>query len=194
MASPRAPRGPVFFANPEEFRAWLEKHGARESELLVGFHKVATGKPSLTWPQSVDEALCFGWIDGVRKRIDDGAYQIRFTPRKAKSTWSAVNVSRVEALVAEGRMRPAGLEAFARRLQANSGIYSYEQAAPLALTPDEVKAFRRDKAAWAYFEAVAPSYRKAVTHWVASAKKEETRARRLAKLIESCAAGVRLLA
>jgi uncharacterized protein YdeI (YjbR/CyaY-like superfamily) len=194
MASPRAPRGPAFFANPEEFRAWLEKHGARESELLVGFHKVATGKPSLTWPQSVDEALCFGWIDGVRKRIDDGAYQIRFTPRKAKSTWSAVNVSRVEALVAEGRMRPAGLEAFARRLQANSGIYSYEQAAPLALTPDEVKAFRRDKAAWAYFEAVAPSYRKAVTHWVASAKKEETRARRLAKLIESCAAGVRLLA
>jgi uncharacterized protein YdeI (YjbR/CyaY-like superfamily) len=194
MASPRAPRGPVFFGNPEEFRAWLEKHGAKEGELLVGFHKVGTGKPSLTWPQSVDEALCFGWIDGVRKRIDDGAYQIRFTPRKAKSTWSAVNVRRVEALVAEGRMRPAGLEAFARRLEANSGIYSYEQAAPLALTPDEVKAFRRNKAAWAYFEAVAPSYRKAVTHWIASAKKEETRARRLAKLIESCAAGVRLLA
>jgi uncharacterized protein YdeI (YjbR/CyaY-like superfamily) len=184
----------VFFGNPEEFRAWLEKHGAKEGELLVGFHKVGTGKPSLTWPQSVDEALCFGWIDGVRKRIDDGAYQIRFTPRKAKSTWSAVNVRRVEALVAEGRMRPAGLEAFARRLEANSGIYSYEQAALLALTPDEVKAFRRNKAAWAYFDAVAPSYRKAVTHWIASAKKEETRARRLAKLIESCAAGVRLLA
>ena len=192
MASPRAPRDPVFFGNLEEFRAWLEKHGAKESELLVGFHKVATGKPTLTWPQSVDEALCFGWIDGVRKRIDDGAYQIRFTPRKAKSTWSAVNVSRVEALVAEGRMRPAGLEAFARRLEANSGIYSYEQAAPLALTPNEVKAFRRNKAAWAYFEAVAPSYRKTVTHWITRAKKAETRARRLAKLIESCAAGVRL--
>jgi uncharacterized protein YdeI (YjbR/CyaY-like superfamily) len=192
MASRRAPRGPVFFRSAEEFRAWLGKHGAAASELLVGFHKVATGKPSLTWPQSVDEALCFGWIDGVRKRIDDGAYQIRFTPRQANSTWSAVNVRRVEALIAEGRMRPGGLEAFERRLEANSGIYSYEQAAPLALAPDEVKAFRRNKAAWKYFEAVAPSYRKAVTHWIASAKKEETRARRLAKLIESCAAGVRL--
>ena len=194
MPSPTARAGPVFFRSAEEFRAWLGKHGATASELLVGFHKVATGKPSLNWPQSVDEALCFGWIDGVRKRIDDGAYQIRFTPRKAKSTWSAVNVRRVEALIAEGRMQPAGLAAFERRLEANSGIYSYEQAAPLALTPDEVKAFRRNKAAWRYFETVAPSYRKAVTHWIASAKKEETRARRLAKLIESCAAGVRLLA
>ena len=193
MPSPKATGRPVFFRNAEEFRAWLEKHGARAGELLVGFHKVGTGKPSLTWPQSVDEALCFGWIDGVRKRIDDGAYQIRFTPRKAKSTWSAVNVGRVAALVAEGRMRPSGLEAFARRLEANSGIYSYEQAAPLALTADEVKAFRHDKAAWEYFETVAPGYRKAVIHWIASAKKEETRARRLAKLIESCAAGVRLL-
>lgn len=192
MPGPKETGGPAFFRNAEEFRAWLGKHGATASELLVGFHKVATGKPSLTWPQSVDEALCFGWIDGVRKRIDDGAYQIRFTPRKAKSTWSAVNVRRVEALVAEGRMQPAGLDAFDRRLEANSGIYSYEQSTPLALAPNEVKAFRRNKAAWAYFEAVAPSYRKAVTHWIASAKKEETRARRLAKLIESCAAGVRL--
>ena len=192
MPRPKATGGPVFFRNPEEFRAWLEKHGATVGELLVGFHKVATGKPSLTWPQSVDEALCFGWIDGVRKRIDDGAYQIRFTPRKAKSTWSAVNVRRVETLIAEGRMMPAGLDAFERRLEGNSGIYSYEQATPLALAPDEVKAFRRNKVAWEYFETVAPSYRKAVTHWIASAKKEETRARRLAKLIESCAAGVRL--
>lgn len=194
MPRPKATGGPVFFRNPVEFRAWLEKHGATVGELLVGFHKVGTGKPSLTWPQSVDEALCFGWIDGIRKRIDDGAYQIRFTPRKAKSTWSAVNVRRVETLIAEGRMMPAGLDAFERRLEGNSGIYSYEQATPLALTPDEVKAFRRNKAAWEYFETVAPSYRKAVTHWIASAKREETRARRLAKLIESCAAGVRLLA
>ena len=192
MPGAKATGGPVFFRNAGEFRDWIEKHGATASELFVGFHKVGTGKPSLTWPQSVDEALCFGWIDGVRKRIDDGAYQIRFTPRKAKSTWSAVNVRRVESLIAEGRMMPAGLDAFERRLEGNSGIYSYEQATPLALTPDEVKAFRRNKAAWEYFETVAPSYRKAVTHWIASAKREETRARRLAKLIESCAAGVRL--
>jgi uncharacterized protein YdeI (YjbR/CyaY-like superfamily) len=192
MPRPKATGGPVFFRSAGDFRAWLEEHGATVGELLVGFHKVGTGKPSLTWPQSVDEALCFGWIDGVRKRIDDGAYQIRFTPRKAKSTWSAINVRRVETLIAEGRMMPAGLDAFERRLESNSGIYSYEQATPLALTPDEVKAFRRNKGAWEYFETVAPSYRKAVTHWIASAKREETRARRLAKLIESCAAGVRL--
>ena len=189
---PPRPGDIIYFDSPAAFRRWLARRHATATEVQVGFWKKGSGQPSLTWPESVDEALCFGWIDGVRKRIDDGAYQIRFTPRKAKSTWSAVNVSRVEALVAEGRMRPAGLEAFARRLEANSGIYSYEQAAPLALTPNEVKAFRRNKAAWAYFEAVAPSYRKTVTHWITRAKKAETRARRLAKLIESCAAGVRL--
>lgn len=188
------PNDVTHFSTPADFRAWLARHGSTRDELWVGYWKKGTGHSSVTWEETVDEALCFGWIDGIRKRIDDGAYQIRFTPRKAKSTWSAVNVRRVETLIAEGRMMPAGLDAFERRLEGNSGIYSYEQATPLALTPDEVKAFRRNKAAWEYFETVAPSYRKAVTHWIASAKREETRARRLAKLIESCAAGVRLLA
>jgi len=159
----------------------------------VGFYKVGSGKPSLTWPESVDEALCVGWIDGIRKRIDDSAYQIRFTPRKPGSIWSTVNIKRVEALVAEGRMQPAGLEAYERRTERKSSVYSYEQEGSLNLTPTELRLFKKNKGAWAYFERAAPSYRRTMLYWIASAKQAATRARRLAKLVESCAEGLRLL-
>jgi len=183
---------PIFFAGPAAFRRWLERHAANASELIVGFWKVGTGKPSLTWSESVDEALCFGWIDGVRRRIDDHAYQIRFTPRKPTSTWSAINIAKVKTLVAEGRMRPAGLEAFARQTDHKSSIYAYEQRATAALTDDEVRAFKRHHTAWRHFEASPPSYRKTILYWIASAKQPATRARRLAQLIDACAEGRRL--
>lgn len=187
------PLKPVFFESAAAFRAWLEAHGERERELLVGFHKVATGRPSLTWPQSVDEALCFGWIDGVRKRIDDGAYTIRFTPRRPGSIWSAVNVARVAALAGEGRMRPAGLAAFERRIERRTGVYAYEQRDAAALSPSQARRFRQARAAWRWFEAAAPSYRQRMLYWVVSAKKPETRERRLAQLIAACAEGREIL-
>jgi uncharacterized protein YdeI (YjbR/CyaY-like superfamily) len=183
---------PVFFENAGAFRNWLERHAARESELWVGFYKVGSGKPSLTWPESVDEALCFGWIDSVRRRIDESAYQIRFTPRKKDSIWSAINLAKVETLSAQGRMRPAGLEAFARRTGAKSVVYSYEQPAPRALTVDELRQFKRNKPAWRYFASCPPGYRKVITHWVTSPKQAATRARRLAQLMVACAAGQRV--
>lgn len=180
---------PHFFATPSEFGAWLEAHHESVSELLVGFHKTKTGKPSLTWPQSVDEALCHGWIDGVRTSLGETSYTIRFTPRKPTSHWSAVNLARVKALIAERRMRPAGLRAYERRVEGTSGRYSYEQRHSAVLPPAALAFLRAHRAAWAYFEAQAPSYRTAATHWVVSAKKEETRERRLGVLVESCAAG-----
>lgn len=186
MATPR------FFETARGFRDWLEAHASRERELLVGFHKVGTGRPSMSWPESVDEALCFGWIDGVRRRIDDHTYSIRFTPRKATSTWSAVNIARFEQLRAQGRMRPEGEAAFARRTEARSEVYAYEQASTAELTPAELKAFRRNRSAWRFFEATPPGYRKVILHWVTTAKRPETRSTRLAKLIEACAAGQRL--
>lgn len=193
---PRATKAPaaapVFFATPAAFRAWLRRHGATAAELVVGFHKLASGRPSLTWPQSVDEALCEGWIDGVRKRIDDTSYQIRFTPRKASSHWSAVNIERVRVLTAEGRMRPAGLAAFARRTKEKSRRASYEQQAPVALTPAEEKCFRAHRAAWAFFEKQPAGYRKQMVWWIVTAKKPETRERRLAVLIEASAQSKRL--
>jgi uncharacterized protein YdeI (YjbR/CyaY-like superfamily) len=152
-----------------------------------------SGKPSLTWPESVDEALCVGWIDGVRKRIDDDAYQIRFAPRKEKSVWSSVNVKQADALIAEGRMKPSGLEAYRRRTERESRVYSYEQKDAPGLRPAEIAAFKRNKAAWASLKKTPPGYRRTMTHWVTSAKQQVTRARRLAKFIESCAAGVRFL-
>jgi len=182
----------VFFATPAAFRAWLEKHAATASELLVGFHKVGSGQASMSWPESVNEALCFGWIDGRRKRIDDTAYSIRFTPRKAGSTWSTVNIAKMAQLRASGSMLPAGARAFALRTEAKSGIYSHEQAQAAELADEELHAFRRDAAAWAYFEALPPGYRKTVLHWIATAKKPETRAARLARLVAACAAGKRL--
>jgi len=183
---------PVFFADAAAFRLWLEAQADSASELLVGFHKVDSGRPSMTWPESVDEALCFGWIDGVRRRIDESSYSIRFTPRKANSIWSAVNIAKVEALRAQHRMRPAGEAAFARRSAARSAVYSFEQATVAELSAEERLAFQRDIAAWTYFESAPLGYRKTVLHWVTTAKKATTRAERLARLIEACVEGRRL--
>ena len=180
---------PIFFATADDFRAWLEEHHASERELLVGFHKTGSGRPSMTWPESVDQALCFGWIDGVRRRIDDASYSIRFTPRKPRSTWSAVNVKRAAELIELGLMHPAGLAAFERRGDDRTAIYAYEQRKAAELEPAMEEQFRADEGAWAWFQAQAPSYRRAATHWVTSAKKPETRARRLRQLIADSKAG-----
>jgi uncharacterized protein YdeI (YjbR/CyaY-like superfamily) len=179
---------PTYFASPDEFRAWLDAHHATEREILVGYHKVGTARPSMTWAQSVDQALCYGWIDGVRRRVDDERYTIRFTPRKPRSIWSDVNVRRVGELTEMGLMQPAGLAAFAAREAARSGVYSFEQA-EVAFTPEMEARFREDAAAWAYFQAQAPSYRRAATWWVIQAKRPETRERRLTTLIADSAAG-----
>jgi uncharacterized protein YdeI (YjbR/CyaY-like superfamily) len=180
---------PTFFDSPSAFRAWLEAHHATKTELLVGFHKRATGRPSLKWAESVDEALAFGWIDGVRKSLGEEAYTIRFTPRKATSTWSLVNVRRVEALTKLGRMQPAGLRAFAARSAARTGIYSFERREEAKLAPAEAKALRANEKAARFFAAQPPSYQRAALHWVVTAKRPETRARRLAALIDDSAAG-----
>jgi uncharacterized protein YdeI (YjbR/CyaY-like superfamily) len=180
---------PRFFATPGEWRAWLERHHARAPELWVGFHQKDSGRPSMTWPESVDHALCFGWIDGVRKRVDETSYVIRFTPRRKGSTWSSVNIARVEELSGVGLMQAAGLAAFERRSESRSGIYAYEQRKKARLPDPMERQFRRSRKAWAYFQAQPAGYRHAATWWVVSAKKEETRARRLATLIEDSAAG-----
>lgn len=185
------PTEPVYFASPQALRDWFAAHAASAKELLVGFHKIPTGRAGLTWPQSVDEALCVGWIDGVRRRIDESRYQIRFTPRSPRSTWSAVNIERVRVLSLEGRMQPAGLAAFA--LCKGPKPRAFTKETPLAeLSPAELKCFRRARAAWAFFEAQAPSYRRKLLWWVTSAKQEATRERRLAALIEASAGGRRL--
>jgi uncharacterized protein YdeI (YjbR/CyaY-like superfamily) len=185
-------KGPAFFATPAKFRAWLAKNHAQATELLVGFYKRDSGKPSITWPESVDEALCFGWIDGVRRSIDAESYSIRFSPRKATSVWSAVNIKRVAVLTEEGRMTSAGLAAFEKRRENRSGVYAYEQRS--AELPEEyAKALAKNAAARKFFEAQPPSYRKTMMWWIVSAKREETRQTRLAKLIAECAAGRRML-
>lgn len=186
MASPR------FFQTAAAFRAWLEANASTANELLVGYHKVATGRASMTWPESVDEALCFGWIDGVRKRIDDDTYSIRFSPRKPTSIWSAVNIGKFEQLRAQGRMTPAGEKAFANRTEAKSVVYAYEQASTAELSPDETRTFQRNKVAWRFFEGTPPSYKKVILHWVTTARRAETRAARLSRLVEACAEGRRL--
>ena len=183
---------PTFFATPVAFHAWLKQHAAHATELIVGFHKIGCSKISITWQESVDEALCVGWIDGVRKRIDDSTYQIRFTPRKATSTWSAVNIERVADLASQGRMQPAGLAAFARRSEAKSRTYSYEQRSDAALPPADEARFRKNKAAWAFFNAQPPGYRKLVVWRIVSAKQEATRQKRLLQLIEASQNGRRL--
>jgi uncharacterized protein YdeI (YjbR/CyaY-like superfamily) len=180
---------PTFFAAAAEFRAWLERHHDSVNELLVGFHKKGSGRPSISWPEAVDQALCFGWIDGVRRRIDDAAYTIRFTPRKPRSTWSAVNVKRMKELIEQGLVAPAGLAAFERRADDRTAIYAYEQRREAKLEPGQERRLRADQAAYAYFESQPPSYRRAAIHWVTSAKKPETRERRLTQLIECSAAG-----
>jgi uncharacterized protein YdeI (YjbR/CyaY-like superfamily) len=182
---------PRFFRTPSSFRTWLAKNHATSAELLVGFHKKGSGTPSMTWPESVDEALCFGWIDGVRKRIDDVSYTIRFSPRRKTSIWSAINIKRATELEAEGRMKPAGLAAFARRREYRSGIYSYEQR-PAELPDPYAKILKKDKAARTFLDAQPPSYRKLVSWWIVSAKQEDTRLKRLDRLIAASAAGKRL--
>jgi uncharacterized protein YdeI (YjbR/CyaY-like superfamily) len=180
---------PKFFATPAEFRSWLEKHHADTKELLVGYHKKGSGRPTITYLESVEEALCFGWIDGVQRSIDDVSYCIRFTPRRERSSWSAVNIQRVEQLKAAGRMHPSGLAAFDRRSKDRSGTYSYEQRDKARLEPAHERRFRANRKAWDFFTAQPAGYRTMAVWWVVSAKKEETRLRRLATLIEDSAHG-----
>jgi uncharacterized protein YdeI (YjbR/CyaY-like superfamily) len=182
---------PVFFDTPAAFRAWLEANAQHAPELLVGFHKVGSGRPCMTWSESVDQALCFGWIDGVRKRVDDHTYTIRFTPRRPTSIWSAVNIAKVEQLRKQGLMTPAGEAAFALRSEKRSGVYGHEREVPAELTPAELAQFKANKAAWAYFESCPPGYKRIALHVIKKAKKPETQAARLARLIEDCAAGRR---
>ncbi len=183
---------PRFFATPADLQSWFAQHASTESELLVGFYKTHSGQPSITWPESVDEALCVGWIDGIRRRIDDVSYSIRFTPRKPRSTWSAVNMKRVTQLTQAGRMQPAGLKAFEARSDKNSAIYAYEQDQPAQLTTAETQQFKADIKAWDWFQAAAPWYKKTALHWVVSAKKVETRQKRLATLINDSAHGINI--
>ena len=184
---------PTFFATPQAFRAWLEANHETATELSVGFRKRSTGLASITWPQAVDQALCFGWIDGVRRRIDEHTYSIRFTPRKPSSIWSAVNIAKVEQLQAAGRMTQAGLAAFAHRTVGKSAIYSHEQADAAQLPVPMLRAFQRNKTAWRFFnDSTPPSYRKQMLHWVTSAKRPETRAARFAQLLAACAAQERI--
>jgi len=183
---------PKFFRTPADFRTWLEKNHATATELWVGFYKKDSGKPNITWPESVDQALCFGWIDGIRKRVDEISYQIRFTPRRRGSIWSAINIKRAKELVRQKQMRPTGLKAFAARIENKSGIYSYEQRST-ELNQPYAKLLKKNKAAWNFFEQQAPFYRKMIGWWIISAKKEETRMARVAKLISESAKGKRLL-
>jgi uncharacterized protein YdeI (YjbR/CyaY-like superfamily) len=183
----------TFFRRPTDFRRWLEKNHATETELWVGFYRKSSGKPSITWPESVDEALCVGWIDGLRKSIDAESYMIRFSPRRRESIWSAINIRRCQELMAEGRVRPAGLKAFGARKENRIGIYSYEQLRAQLKEPYAEK-MRRNKSAWGFFQAQPPGYRKQMSWWILSAKKEETRLKRLAKLTASSQRGKRLLA
>ncbi len=180
-----------FFETPEKFRKWLEKNHRLEKELLVGFYKVGSGKPSMNWSQSVDQALCFGWIDGVRKSIDHESYSIRFTPRKSTSIWSAVNIKKMEELTKSGLMRPEGLKAFELRKPERSAIYSHEKELA-TLYPNYEKQFKANEKAWEFFNSQAPSYKKVMLHWITSAKQEKTRLSRLEKTIKESELGKRI--
>jgi uncharacterized protein YdeI (YjbR/CyaY-like superfamily) len=179
----------LFFATPEEFGAWLEEHHESESELLVGFYKKGSGKPSITWPQSVEQALRFGWIDGIRRSLGEESYTIRFTPRKPSSNWSKVNVATVERLKAEGSMAPAGLRAYEARREDRTGLYSFERRQAAELPPDFERRFQASRKAWEWFSSRPPGYRRTATHWVVSAKRDDTRRRRLETLIDCSAEG-----
>jgi len=184
------PRDVIFFANPDELRDWFDSHHQSADELWVGYHRKATGRPTVTWPEAVDEALCVGWIDGVRYRLDDERHAQRFTPRRKGSIWSAINTKRATELITEGRMRPAGVKAFEARSPEKTAIYSYEREAA-AFTEEQQARFEADGRAWAFFQAQAPSYRRSITHWVSSAKREETRQRRFERLLEDSRRGLR---
>lgn len=182
---------PTFFLTPADFRMWLKKNYNRERVLWVGYHKKSTGHPSVTWEETVDEALCFGWIDGIRRSLNDESYVIRFSPRKPKSVWSKRNIDRVEALMADGRMRMAGLDAYAHKdVHADSGYASGDLTEKL---PEEMATeFKKYAEAWAFYKSQPPGYRKQTTAWITSAKREETRQRRLAVLIDDSANGIRI--
>lgn len=179
---------PRFFKTPADFRRWLAKNHGTADELLVGFFKKSSGKASITWQESVDEALCAGWIDGVRRRIDDESYSIRFTPRRKRSIWSLINTKRVAVLTAEGRMLEAGLRAFAERDARKTGVYSFERETA-TFPPAHLKQFRANAKAWAYFDSQGAYYKRLAAYWVTSAKQEETRQRRFARLVELSARG-----
>jgi uncharacterized protein YdeI (YjbR/CyaY-like superfamily) len=174
---------PKFFSDQHKFRAWLQKYHGAKTELLVGFYKVNSGKASMTWSQSVDQAICFGWIDGVRRTIDDKSYSIRFTPRKQNSIWSAINIKKVADLTKAGSMTNAGKIAFARKKDHLTNLYSHEKE-PAILDSKYEKQFKKNKKAWSFFSTQAPSYKKVITHWIMSAKKEETQKQRLKKAID----------
>ena len=183
---------PTYFDSPAAFRRWLVAHHETAIELVVGLHKTHTGRPSLTWPEAVDEALCFGWIDGIRRRVDEERYTIRFTPRRLTSIWSLINIRRVQALTEKGRMRPAGLRAFEARRDDRSAVYSFEQRGTATFGAAESRRFRASPAAWKFFQAQPPGYRRIATFFVISAKRHETRARRLDRLIADSANGLRI--
>jgi uncharacterized protein YdeI (YjbR/CyaY-like superfamily) len=174
---------PIFFAKPAAFRAWLEKNHEVKREQWVGFHRKASGRPSITWPEAVDEALCFGWIDGLRKTIDAESYKIRFTPRGPTSNWSAINTCRMKELMRERRVRPAGIKVFQKRVPQRSGIYSYENRKSATLDDAALKLFRAESAGWEFFQRQPASYRQTAIWWVVSAKRPQTREDRLRKLI-----------
>ena len=182
---------PKFFPTPEDLRQWLAENHEKLDEQWIGFYKKSTGIPSITWPESVDQALCYGWIDGLRKSIDGKSYKIRFTPRRPKSTWSAVNIKRIAELKEMGLMQAPGLAAFERRTEKNSEIYSYERD-KMKLDPAYEAKIRENEKAWAFWQKLAPSYKKSTTHWVMSAKQEATRQRRLGILIQSSEEGLKI--
>lgn len=183
---------PIYFDSPAAFRRWLKTHHAKATEVLVGFWKKETGEPSLSWSESVDEALCFGWIDGVRRSVDSRRYTIRFTPRRPGSNWSAINVAKMARLEQEGRLHPAGRKAFEARTAQRTQVYSYEQRAEARLTAEQSKAFRANTKAWAWFQEQAASYRQSAVYWVSTAKQEATRERRFASLVRDSAKGLRV--
>ena len=190
MSPAPKPRDVIFFASPEELRTWFDEHHQAADELWVGYHRKATGRPTITWPEAVDEALCVGWIDGIRYRLDDTRHAQRFTPRRKGSIWSAINTKRAGELIAEGRMRPAGRTAFEVRSPEKTAVYSYERETA-SLSEEQQRRFEADRPAWEFFQAQAPSWRRAITHWVSSAKREETRERRFEQLVEDSRAGRR---
>lgn len=181
---------PIFFKDQAEFRNWLIQNHTKERELIVGYHKVSTRKPSMTWSQSVDQALCFGWIDGIRRSIDENSYSIRFTPRKPNSNWSAVNIKKMEVLIATGQMTTAGLQLFENRKTVKDEPYSYENR--IVIFPSEIEErFKTNEKAWDFFTKQAPSYKKRVIMWVMSAKQTTTFENRFAQLVKSCEEGKR---
>jgi len=187
--SPLKPTKPAYFPRPADFRKWLVANHETATELLVGLHKLDSGRPSITWPESVTEALCFGWIDGVRRSVDAHSYTIRFTPRKSSGIWSSVNTKKMQDLIANGLVYPAGMRAFEQRSEGRSAIYAYENRNAAVFDAQSEREFRKHRAAWTFFESCPPWYKRTAIWRIISAKRPETRAKRLAELIDCCARG-----